>query len=244
MTFNGSTFVFEVINFLVLAYVLQRVLYRPLHDAIDRRREAIDRREANTERALQEAQAREHKVDERLRAMQSERQNLLEKARQEADVERQRILSDAAKETARQAALAREALKRERLEVLRSLREDVVHQAVALAERLLRDASGDDLDSRLASRVADTVRSLPEADRANLARSWGRGDTATLEAAHDLPAEVVRQVRDALSEVMGEEVSLQVLRVTELQSGVRLRLDGHVWDASLAGQTEQSNDEH
>jgi F-type H+-transporting ATPase subunit b len=244
MTFNASTFVFEVINFLVLAYVLQRVLYRPLHDAIDRRRDEIDRREAETERALRDAQAREHKVDEQLAAIQSQRQDLLAKARQEADVERQRLLSDAAKETSRQAATAREALKRERSDALHSLQEDVVQEAVALAERLLRDASGDDLDSRLASRVADTVRSLPEEERASVTRSWNRGDTATLEAAHDLPAEAVSKVRDALSETLGEDVSLQVLRVTELQSGVRLRLDGHVWDASLAGQIEKSNDEH
>ena len=35
MTFNGWTFLFQVLNFVVLAYALHRLLYRPLREAIE-----------------------------------------------------------------------------------------------------------------------------------------------------------------------------------------------------------------
>jgi F-type H+-transporting ATPase subunit b len=242
MTFNSWTFLFEVVNFLVLAYILQRLLYRPLHDAVDRRRQAIEQAQAEAQRVYQEAEEQRSKLEEQLAAITEERQQTLEETRKEAEAEREHILTKAARETEHRAALARESLERERAEALRSLQQDVVQDATRLAERLLRDVSDVDLDTRLARRLADTVRSLPQEKREGLAQSWTMGETATLEAAHDLAPEAVAQVREAVAELLGQDVALRVQPTPELVSGVRLRLDGHIWDASLAGQFDGSDD--
>ncbi len=56
MTFNIWTFLFEVVNFVVLAYILHRLLYRPLREAIDRRRAEIAQTQAEAEQARAEAE--------------------------------------------------------------------------------------------------------------------------------------------------------------------------------------------
>ncbi len=43
MSFNLGTFLFQTVNFIVLVYILHRLLYRPLHEAIDRRAAEIAR---------------------------------------------------------------------------------------------------------------------------------------------------------------------------------------------------------
>jgi F-type H+-transporting ATPase subunit b len=236
MTFNGWTFAFEVVNFLVLAYILQRLLYRPLHEALDRRRQALEQAQSEAEHARQEAQAERRQLAERLAALESDRQAVLSTARQEAETERQRLLEEATQDADLRVAQARAALERERDETLEALNEDVVAQACRLAERLLGEVSGADLDTRLAQRLAEGVRSLPEKERLVMARSVRLDDTATLESPHELAPQVIREIEAALAEALRRHVSLRVQAAPELVSGVRLRLDGHVWDASLTGQ--------
>jgi F-type H+-transporting ATPase subunit b len=243
MTFNVTTFLFEIVNFLVLAYILQRLLYRPLHDALDRRRQAIEQAQAEAERARQEAEEERRQLDERLALIEEQRQVVLREARQTAEAERDHILAQAAEEAERRAALAREALARDRDRALQSLRQDIVREAGKLAERLLQEASGSDLDALLAARLADAVSSLPPKEQELLTHGWGPGESATLESAHDLAPEVVDQVHDAVSRALGRDITLRLQSAPELVAGVRLRLDGHVWDASLAGQLGGIDDE-
>ena len=40
MNIHLGTFVFQIVNFVVVAFILHRLLYRPLYEAIDRRRQA------------------------------------------------------------------------------------------------------------------------------------------------------------------------------------------------------------
>lgn len=243
MTFNSWTFLFEIVNFLVLIYILQRLLYRPLHDAVDRRRQAIERMQADAENERQQAADQHRKLEEQLAAIAEERQRTLEDTKHEAEAERQQILIQAAHETERRAALAQESLERERREMMQALEQTVVQDASRLAERLLRDASDEDLDTRLANRLAQTVGSLAPAEREGLIRNWNAGETATLEAAHDLPPETVKQVHDAVAGVLGHDIALHVQLTPELVCGVRLRLDGHIWDASLASQMKGNDND-
>lgn len=242
MTFNSWTFFFEVVNFLVLAYILQRLLYRPLHDAVDRRRQAIESAQAQAERARCEAEEERRRLETQLAAIAEERQTMLQDARHAADAEREHILTEAARETERRTALARASLEREREDLRQSLQQDVVREATRLAERLLADASGDDLDARLACRLADRIRSLAPAEREGLAHSWTAGDEVTLEAPRQLAPAAVAPVHAAIVELLGHDVALRIQQNAELMSGVRLRLDGHVWDASLAGQMKGADD--
>lgn len=244
MTFNSWTFVFELVNFLVLAYILQRLLYRPLHDAIDRRRQGIEQAQAEAQQARQEAEQQRLALGVKLSAIDDERRRVLEGTHQEAEAERARILAAATSEIQHRETLARDLLERQKVEARESLQQDLVHEATRLAERLLREVSDAELDTRLVCRLVDTVRSLPAEQREGLAQGWTTGERATLETAHDLTTDEVEQVHDAVAGLLGQDFVLLVQRNPELLSGVRLRLDGHVWDASLLGGLEETDDGH
>ncbi len=92
MIFNVWTFLFEVVNFLVLVYVLHRLLYRPLREAIDQRREANAKAQADAEKARQEAdRATSSSSSAQLAAIDQERQDVIRKAREQAEAERKAI---------------------------------------------------------------------------------------------------------------------------------------------------------
>src|SRR6516165_10785329 len=95
MILNIWTFLFQVINFLVLVVVLQWLLYRPLRDAIDRRREANARAQADAEAARREAGALEATLSQQLAELEQKRGAVLREARERAETERQALVADA-----------------------------------------------------------------------------------------------------------------------------------------------------
>lgn len=236
MTFNWWTFLFESLNFVVLAYVLHRLLYRPLREAIDKRREADCLARAEAEKARQEAQQLQDRLQGELAAAEQQRQELIHQARAQAEAERQKILAEAERTAQGRQEEVRQALEQEREEAMKSLHQEVIGQAIALTQRLLGEASERTLHQQLALHLVQTLEQLPAAEREQLRASRTDCDNPVVESAADLDGVTLQQLSHAVSGIMGETVSLTVQKRPELLGGVRVRLAGHVWDGSLAGQ--------
>jgi len=238
MTFNVWTFLLEAINFLVLAYVLHRLLYRPLRAAIDGRRETHERAQAEAEKARDEASALQEQLRAQMADIDHQRQETLREAHQQALVERQRLLDDSKGSMQQRQEAARAALARERDETLRALHAEIVDQAVELARRMLSEAADLALDKQLTLRLVEALDQCPASDREELRRHWNADDQAVLESAGDLDGEVVQRLSGVIATLLGRPVALTVARQASLISGARLRLGGRVWDASVAGQLD------
>ncbi|HHN65335.1 MAG TPA: hypothetical protein ENK09_08260, partial [Nitrospirae bacterium] len=65
--FNWWTFFFQIINFVVVVYILYRVLFRPVRDMILKRRTEIERSRADIEKERSEAEALKKEFEEKLR---------------------------------------------------------------------------------------------------------------------------------------------------------------------------------
>jgi F-type H+-transporting ATPase subunit b len=236
MHFNLWTFLFEAINFVVLAYVLRWLLYRPLRQAIDRRREADAKARADAEKARTEAEELHGQLAVRLAQATAESQAMVHKAREQAEAERRTVLSDAEQAVQRRREEVRQALDREREEALQALHGEVVGQAVELTRRLLQEAADRTLDRQLAGRLIETLRDIPDGEREELRRQWRPADGAVLETAAELDGATLDKVHEAVTAVVGQAAAPVVTTNPDLLGGVRLRMGGHVWDASLAGQ--------
>jgi F-type H+-transporting ATPase subunit b len=235
MIFNFWTFVFELLNFLVLVYVLRRLLYRPLQQAIDRRREANAKAQADAEKARQEATALQQQLKAQLAALDQQRQELIRKAREQAEAERKATMAEAERAAQKRREAVEHQLEQERAEAVQALRAELLQSAVSLAERALQEASSSTLQQQLAGRLVDELQHIPQGERERLRGELVADDDVVVETAKELNGEIVQRLDGALKTLVGRSVSLSVQTRPELLGGLRLRLGGHVWDASLTG---------
>ena len=236
MIFNVWTFLFEILNFLVLVFVLHRLLYRPIHQAIDRRREEVDRARAEAERLQHEASEDRRRLADELAETDRRRLEVMRQAHEQIEADRKAAREEAQQAARRRREQAEAEVERLRTDAVLQLRSELTRSAVLMAERLLREAADASLQRRIAGRLADELRGSPEADRDRLRGEWLDGDGALLEVAAPADDETAGVIRDALRELAGQPVPVAVAVRPELVGGLRLRLGGHVWDASLAGQ--------
>lgn len=238
MTFNLWTFLFEVVNFVVLAYVLHRLLYRPLREAIAARQAEQARILAEAEQSRATAADMQAQLQAKLGNIDQERDTLIQQAREQIDADRRRVLAEAEQVAQRRRAELQQDLTRERQELWDALRGDVVQHATDLAEHLLQDVGGSDLHHRLLERLILILENPEEQKR--LVGPSSQGGEAILESAAAVDDAQVERIAQVLSASCGRPITVAVRINPALVSGARLRSNGSIWDASVAGQWDES----
>ena len=110
MLIDWFTVAAQVVNFLILVWLLKRFLYRPILDAIDAREKRIAAELADADAKKAEARKERDEFQHKNEAFEQQRAALLSQATEEAKAERQRLLDEA-----RQAA---DALSAKRMQTL------------------------------------------------------------------------------------------------------------------------------
>ena len=94
MELNWTTFILELINFVVLIWILNRFLYRPVMNVIAQRKAAIQKTLSEAETTRSDAQALQSQYENRLTEWEQEREKARGQLRDEISAERNRLLED------------------------------------------------------------------------------------------------------------------------------------------------------
>ena len=200
----------QVVNFIVLVWLMKRFLYQPILDAIEKRRQEIARALAEAEADKERARSEREEFRRRNEDFELRRAELLEEARAEAGRERGRLMEEARSDAEEQRARRREALRQEheRLEgeIVRRVREEVL----AIAGKALGDLAGSSLEERVAEVFCRRLRELDAGTREKLAKALdaSRGPVV-VRSAFELTATAREALRAALNETLPAEVSFR-----------------------------------
>ncbi len=127
----------QAVNFLLIAFILHRLLYKPLLANLDARARRVQEgleKEAEAERLLAEAQER---YKEEIERAHREAHEIVEQATRTAEQHRQEILAAAREEAQQIVARAQEEAQREIRQGQIALREEIVDLAIAAASQVI-----------------------------------------------------------------------------------------------------------
>jgi F-type H+-transporting ATPase subunit b len=152
-----KSLVIQVVNFLILMFLLSRLLYRPLVSKMDERAQAIKRSLDEAQAARADAQREREQHAARIQAAHAEAQSIRAAALAEAAEEQRRLVDTARAEAERLVASARAELEQDVRRARQDLRREVSELAVQVAERLIRKSLRDDDHRRI---VDDAISRL------------------------------------------------------------------------------------
>lgn len=240
MQFDLTTFVFELINFGLLLWILERVLYRPLRAGIENRRAGLAAERERAAESLADAQALREGAEARLSEIEKLRESIVADAREQAAKEESRILDQARKDAAIERERGQRTLDRERREAVAWLREATVENSVDVAGRLLLDLFPDAADDVLMQSLLESIesrRAMSSDDLANIQAVAGRVPVE-LRMPGAPREESLASLRRNLEALLQVPFELVVREDESLLAGPVLRIGDHVFDASVAGHLE------
>ncbi|SDZ81005.1 F0F1 ATP synthase subunit delta [Microbulbifer marinus] len=234
MELSWSTFLLEIINFLVLVWILKRFFYRPLQDVIARRQRGIEERLAKAEEMQRTAQELQKKYQGRLEQWQAERQQAREVLENELKAERAQRQAALQQELAQQREKAAAMEQRRQRDQHRKLELQALEQGSQFAARLLERAAGPELEERLGEMLTDAIEELEPSQLQQLRAQLTERDTvAEVASAFPLAPEQRQKIEALLQEVLQRQLHCHYVEDPELVAGLRIGVGGWELDANV-----------
>jgi F-type H+-transporting ATPase subunit b len=246
---NWSTFALEIFNFLVLVWILKRFLYQPVLGVITRRRATIENQLAEARQLHADSDALKERYEHRLADWEQERQKAMDKLRHELEENRLHQLENLKAELAQEEKKNQVARSRQDKQLIREIEQRALQQGAEFACRLLAEASGPELESRLFDLLLDDLSTMPADQISDLSNKWGDSPEHILvTSAYPLIDEKQHQLEETLSKATGLSAPVFYERDAKLLAGLNITIGAWVLQLNvrdeLQGFTELAHVEH
>jgi ATP synthase F0 subunit b len=244
MKFSWWTFALQVVNFLILVWLLRRFLFKPVKAIVARRKEELARGMAEASAEKQTALMLQRDLQAQRTGIEAERQKALEEQRTQIAAERMGIIDEARAEAEKIHNQATMQLTEERTVATQELFSKTIELAVKLAERMLREVALPSTEHAFLIRALDYLDHLSQPERDALVAHLGAHSLA-VKTAHQLDASEQAQWRELLGKRIGAPVRIEFNTDPALIAGAEIVFPSAIlrfnWRDSLATAAREIN---
>jgi F-type H+-transporting ATPase subunit b len=235
MQIDWLTVVAQIVNFLILVWLLKRFLYQPVIHAMTQREQRITARLHEAQQREDQAEAERRRFEEQARELARAREETLAEARTAADEEKRHLLDEARREIGQQRDEWREALRREVEDLRQAIERELAESAVRIARRALADLADEELERRIVARFLRRLESLSEEERRPF---MGSDEPLRIATTFDMDDES----REWLRKALGAPARIEYVRDPELVCGIALTSSGHRLDGSITAYLDDAEE--
>ena len=219
MSIDWVTVAAQLVNFLVLVWLLKRFLYRPILDGIDARESEIAEKMGEASRIKETAESTVANYQQQLQSLQNDRTTTLEQAREEARAEREALLGQTRDRIRQEQAAAKRQQERKASEYVTELHQMSAKAILDVVNKALSDLSDETLEERL---VMHALSSLKQQQSA--ANPDEPGETVELVlTTHNSLDEAARQRIRTSAETLWSDCHIQFREDDQQPPGARVQ---------------------
>lgn len=227
MNIDWFTYGAQIVNFLILIFLLRKFLYGPVIIAMDKREETIASRLKEAKIKKEEAQQEAQKYQEEREDLQRRKNAFMEEARTEAEEHRKELMQEARREVEAIEKRWKEAISREQTSFLHDLSQRAESQIIAIGRRMLRDLANVDIEKQAIVVFFERLDELDEAERDEIRKILSEsGSKLLIETRFEIEPDQQQKIIQALSDQFNVKVQSQFEVSSELGFGIELRVGG------------------
>jgi F-type H+-transporting ATPase subunit b len=231
MEIDWFTLIAQIVNFVVLVFLLKVFLYDRILGAIDTREEDIAARIEDTEQAKREAETVKTQLEQEREDISRRRSEIIENAREDAAQKRERMIDEAREEVDEIRARWVAGLQQQKEAFVARFRRAAGDELLETARKVLEDLSDDDLEESIVRAFVHRLEHLSGNERENLERFVEQAEERVIiQSAFELSPEMKKRLAEALSEVSerritGDRIAFEL--TSEALGGVELSAGGN-----------------
>ena len=234
---NLSTLLLQVANFLILAFILTRFLFKPLKKTLDERANRVTRAVEEAEKATSEAKDLRLEYEKKHENIDAEIAALKNEARIVIDETRQQMLQEAYQEIEAMRTRAQEEIEQQRTDALLLHRSRIGELVATLTQRMMKGVLNPQLHQAYLDIFLDQLRSVQLEGR--ISTNNGEPISAELITATPLVQENKARIAATLETMAPQPIDLACRVDAGLIAGAMVRLGDTLIDGSLQGQLQQ-----
>ncbi|MGD2176504.1 MAG: F0F1 ATP synthase subunit delta [Anaerolineae bacterium] len=240
LSLDWATIAFQVINFLVLAAVLYRFVFRPVMSRVRERRTEKEALMEQIREDRQESERVRQALGERLANAEQEADQIVTEGQKRAEVERQQMLEQIEEEIEQMLGDARQDVEQIRRQAVDEFHDELIDAILDVSAQVIGQTAPDEVHDKLLSQLTDRIWEMgrQEMERVrSFRRSLGeRTPTAYVTTAKPLSSQQQGELARTLTALADRNVDIQMATDPSLAAGMHVRLADIVVDNSIAGR--------
>lgn len=239
MELSWTTFVLELINFVVLVWVLKRLFYAPVKRAIAARRAAVEKTLQDAESSKRQAQELQSRYEGRLREWELEKERQKEEFRKEIGEERSKQLKMTETLVAEEREKAVAQLEKQDAERRMNEEREALKQALEFASRVLKDVACPELEAKIVDLAARQLSSDGAEGLSSAASQSGdRRAAVRVRSAYALTETQRETLAAVLKNKLGADSPIEFGVDGSLLAGLEILLGSYVVRANLRDELD------
>jgi F-type H+-transporting ATPase subunit b len=225
----------QALNFLILIWLLQHFLYKPILTAIDAREKRIADQLSDATKKQVDAQKEHDEFDAKNKTFDEQRNTLFTKATDDAKAEHDRLLDDAKKEADTVRAQRAEILKNDNARLSKEITRTAVDEVFGIARKTLNDLSSVSLESRIVEVFTRRLREMDGPAKATMADAIkASSDPAIIRSTFAQPDDQKAAIQNAINETFAADVRIRFETTSDGVCGIELTASGQKLSWTIA----------
>jgi F-type H+-transporting ATPase subunit b len=235
MIIDWFTFLAQVMNFIILVWLLKRFLYQPILDAVDAREQKIATALLDADEKKLQAEQQFHLYETKNKAFEQQSSALLKQAVSEADLERERLIGEGRDQAAALRLKQMENLRKGAEQLNQDIRQQTQQQVFSVTRKLLGDLASAGLEQILVENFLAQMHKMDKAKRIRVTAALKTTHhPALLRSAFELTPEQREFIQNEFNQIFETEIKFKFETEDNLIAGLELVSNGQklAWSIS------------
>ena len=239
MQINWFTVIAQVVNFLILVWLLKKFLYKPILGAIDEREKKIITQIADAEAKKAAADKEQAEFRQKNETFDQEKKELMDKAIENTNAERQKLLEEARKEAEALRAKQEKALQDMQEKQENAIAQQVQKSVFNIARKTLADLASAGLEEQATNIFIKRLNDLTGEEKKQFTGAFtSSSNPVVVRSAFEIPVIKQTEIKDAVNKISGTGNQHQFQITPELVSGIELTANGYKLSWSVSGYVD------
>ncbi len=226
MLIDWFTVFAQIVNFLVLVWLLKIFLYKPILKLITDRQNEIAKNLNDAERTKKQAEEDSLLYQNKINEFDQQKAERIKKLNEEIKQLQDRLRADAKQDIEAQKTKWLLHLNDEKEEVFRDLSQRIQTELFSIMRKALTDLADADIQERLVTVFLQHLQKLPQKDKDDLLAGLPASPTLQIRIATDVTGNMRSKIQAALQDVFKREFDIHFVVVPELIGGIELLANG------------------
>ncbi|MGM0826222.1 MAG: F0F1 ATP synthase subunit delta [Pseudomonadota bacterium] len=227
----------QVLNFIILVWLMKRFLYQPVLNAIALREQKIAAALSDAANTKAEAHKQKSEFEQKNLVFEQQRTDLLQQATDSATAEGERLRIEATQAADKASAARAKALSTDTQHLHAEIIRHTQQQVFDIARRVLSDLANTSLEQRASDVFIQRLQNADGETLASLSKALtdtSESNPALLRSAFNLPAAQQSAIQTALEDKIGQSIVLRFETTPDLVAGIEISAQGQKLAWSIA----------
>lgn len=242
MNIDWFTFAAQIVNFVVLVYLLNHFLYGPITGAMEKREASIAARLNEADQRESEANSEFKHYQVLTQQIEHQRKQSLDEVRAESETMRQKLITEAKNEVRLRRDEWMESLQREKATMVSLFRQRASQQVIDISRNALSQLADTELEQRATQLFVKHLKEVSTSEKNRLKREFESVGQSQVHTAFAISENLKRQIRKGMIEELGLQ-TVSFVTTPELICGIELHIGGTKIGWSVQEYLESLSDE-